>query len=188
MKERIFEETAFDRRKIYELDYESVKIVSELTGKRIAGQLQALGSIRQRITTIIGWLVAIVVALAGVSVSEMRTVQVDFVLVFMALYGVIAASAVIFHLVRTMLYKVYDYTEGASPSYLLTEETVGNLREVTDKARFILGWNLAAEQEKIMKNDKEIMREVCAYRRALKMIVCSIAGSIPFIVVLLLLF
>lgn len=183
-----FQDCEFDENRVHTIDKELIEIAYDEGKLALDKQNERFNKIWNNTNTIIGWLLGGVIALAGLTVSQLAETPRNPFILWMSMYGLIATLAPMLFLMLKAIYKRGFYDSGDTPSHILREEMIEHLNHpgaVNEKVRYFKGWYLAELQFKYLRNKEELNRSIRYYRIAIQLIVSGIAGAFVLASVLL---
>lgn len=178
MKEKIqyFEDIEFDESKVGSMTDDLINLAYDEGKEQLKGQVEVMNNTWRNANSIIGWLIAIVVALVGVLAAQIgsMTCGKSFVVTLTAL---IVFAIPMFVLIYGVSFKREFFHSGDSPSHFLRGEVLDALRNTDNnhKIKYVKGWYLWELQYRYMENKKEQKRSVGYYRFALLWIAIGVS-------------
>ena len=175
-----FVDCEFDETRVPTIAPELIEIAYDEGKVALDKQNERFNKIWNNTNTIIGWLLGAVIALAGITVSQLAASQRNPFILWMSLYGLVATLAPMLVLMLKAIYKRRFYSSGDTPAHILREEMIEHLNHpgaINEKVRYFKGWYLAELQFKYLRNKEELNRSIRYYRIAIQLIVLGIAGA-----------
>jgi hypothetical protein len=188
--DNFFKDVPFDLDLIDGLDSDSVTSGVEMGNLCLQNQVTIIERIRKRCITVLGWIIAAIVALLGFFVVEIMSDSPEISLLLLSGYGLTVCGTAAFILIYGSMYKRTVYPPGDSPSHFFFPTIVEYLKEniEVDKKKCLLGYALSEIQFRIMENKKEQAHEVKMYRCALYVLVIGLISSVFLLLIFKLLF